>query len=534
MQIKAFAASQRENHCKQATTRGVAVALGAIAGLVIAAMFMVASFAIPALAQETMRLTLQESITLTPSKENTVVITADQEFPTVDAMGVDPSRVEFAVYIVPPGQVFDPKQATSYDLLFGKATPYLGHGGDNTITLKDYLTARGIPAQGSSFVPVMRVYHFDMNTYSEVEKYQVTGNSVVYGLPAEKENEASNPDTGEPSTEPAPAPEPGIDPGANPTPAPESGADPAPAVKDIPVANLTPVLASDHPNVFIRIEDTDVHPVNGLTVTIIDPQGGLHPVTDAKLNSSDETIYKILSLPTSLFDQGLGEYAVELTQPGYNTKRVPVKFAERTTTPVVNEAHGGTVYLEDGKLIVKTDPNAVLKVEFMIDPRIEDDLIEVDASKIVQTSAGVYEVDFSNLVDQLDKHKVVKVIAAASDRAPSDIVIVGVQQKRLATEEPAATESTEAPGANEISETDEPSEEAIEAIGDETEVIILPALNPVSSDNQLAPTTNKPVQKPTRKAQPAKLPKTSDIIPLVFIALFAGVSLISLGAAVRR
>lgn len=406
------------------------------------------------------------------------------EIPSPDPGFIDPSQVKLGVYRVPKGQTFDQSQRSQYAKLFEKS--YSGDGTDTTFQLGDYVPKSALPQPGDTLVAYLDVYAFDMTTYSETIKESVF--SQPYSLPGEAEPgvNPTEPEVGrlivkfqtqggEPlqggdfeiiqltgtgtkqTLEQMPygkyivrlslvpegyAP---IEPRqytvdinkANPQAEvvfafnrENLEGDPE-KEKAIPYANLTPILAPDHPSFFIRIEDPEVHPVKGLTVTLIDPKGGRHPVLDAKLNRSDETPYKILALPMALFrDLGLGAFKVELKQAGYQTTLVPLTLAPRTQIPVVNETDDGFVFVSDHKMTVKTEPEVRLEITFLMDPRSEENLLSIDASHIQETSSGHYVIDFTHLADQLANHKIVKVVAIKAGKAPSEIVEVSLKQMR--------------------------------------------------------------------------------------------------------
>lgn len=494
----------------------------------------------------------------TESGTYSVQLNITPSIPGLDPGFLDPSKVMLGVYHVPKDETFDPSQRSKYSKIFERQ--YSGNGSDTTFTLQDYVTKNALPKPGDSLVAYLDVYALDMMTYSEGVKESIF--SVPFTIPgeAEKPVEPSEPEVGsltvkfqtksgttlvggdykiiqltgtgtKDTVKRMPygkyivrldlTPE-----GYIPLEPHQYTVDIDKEHKDveviftfeaeappkeegaIPYVNLTPVLAPDHPSVFIRIEDTDVHPVNGLTVTIIDSNQKRHPVLDAKLNTSDETPYKILALPIKLFaDMGMGNFQIELKQPGYQTTLVPLTIAERTMLPVVNEDDAGYVYVSDNKMTIKTEPHATLNVTFLIDPRSEENILSVDAANITETSDGIYTVDFSALVDQLTEHKIVKVIASKEGKAPSEIVEVALKQKRADD----SADTSEKP-------TPEPPDNSEQPVPNPTDNPSQPVPNPINKPSKPEPIPTdkpwRPVPNPTQTDKPVLDPSEMHTEPM--------------------
>lgn len=241
----------------------------------------------------------------------------------------------------------------------------------------------------------------------------------------------------------------------------------APSEGEIPTVNLTPVLAPDHPNVFIRIEDNNVHPVNGLQISWLNHRKERSKILAPKLNTSDESPYRILSLPLKELPLvGEGTYWVVLSQPGYAETYVRVDIAPRTQLPVVAKENRGYVFLDEGSFTVDTEKDAVLDISFLLDPRLEEGIIHLDPQRDIATDLqGHFVVDFSRFADQLTKHRVVKVIARAPGLADSEIVEVALRKNASEVAASAADNPEEQSGAKEENSDKEAGEQAGERQG---------------------------------------------------------------------
>lgn len=430
-----------------------------------------------------------------------VKIKGEPSIPAYDVMDYDPYEVYVGVLLVPAKESLDPANPDKHPSLIRKK--WTGTEGERIAEISDYLTESSLPKPGDKLIPYVETYAFDMGSYSVTRSAFVTGEPFVIegdapgGSDEEfgslkvifvDENGAEVPG-GDFDITPVSGtgtkelmsrmpfgsyavtctviPE-GYEPNGRTRETVKIDAAsphavvsfklkkeqeaPGPQDKSIPYAMLTPVLAPDHPQVFIRIEDDAVHPVNGLEVEVVAPDGSGHPVLSPKLNSSDETPHKILALPLSEFSEGLGDYLIRLKQDGYTTTEIPFKLAERTATPSVNEADGGYVYVSDGRLSVSTEAEAQLEISFLIDPRLEDGVIRLDPARISSNGAGEFEADFSALAARLSTHRVVKVVAQAPGKAPSDIIEVSLIQKRNeapAPDEPQNPDGPDAPAPGE-------------------------------------------------------------------------------------
>lgn len=454
-----------------------------LAAIVLFSLWGIFSPISPAAATENNAITLSFANTPTlPTKPGNyqVELQASPNFPQPDPGMMDPSKVEVGVYLLKNGETFQSSKKSNYKVLFQKQ--YTSFGDKTTFTVGDYLPASSLPKPGDTLVPFIQTYAFNMATYGEDIKEFIAGEP--YTFPGGGENPPSKSEfgklrvsfldengqnvadgdfeiiqrTGTGTKETMdkmpfgtyivhltklPA---GYElKGDSKISLTLDAANPqqhivfklqkkvAPPAESIPYTLLTPILSPDHPQVFIRIENEEIHPINGLKVYITASNGNTHEVVDAKLNSSDETPHKILALPLTEFKDGFGKYKITLTQAGYQKVEVPFALAPRTNLPIPNAADKGYVYIEDGKLSVTTEAGAKLTVSFLRDPRLEEGIIIIDSEHIKDDGQGEYTIDFSHLKEQLDGYKHVKIVAQASDKAPSDIVTVRLYAKRSAT-----------------------------------------------------------------------------------------------------
>lgn len=448
----------------------------------------------PAAATENNAITLSFANTPTlPTKPGNyqVELQASPSFPQPDPGMMDPSKVEVGIYLLKNGETFQSAKRATYKVLFQKQ--YTSFGDKTTFTVGDYLPASSLPKPGDTLVPFIQTYAFNMATYGEDIKEFIAGEP--YTFPGGGENPPSKPEFGKLQVSFLDENGQNVADGdfeiiqrtgtgtketmdkmpfgtyiVHLTKLPADyelkgdskisltldAANPqqhivfklqkkvAPPAESIPYTLLTPILSPDHPQVFIRIENKEIHPINGLKVYITASNGNAHEVVDAKLNSSDETPYKILALPLTEFKDGFGKYKITLTQAGYQKAEVPFTLAPRTNLPIPNAADKGYVYIEDGKLSVTTEAGVKLTVSFLRDPRLEEGIITIDSEHIKDDGQGKYTIDFSHLKEQLDGYKHVKIVAQAPDKAPSDIVTVRLYAKR-STPNPDNNTGSESP-----------------------------------------------------------------------------------------
>lgn len=465
-----------------------------LAAIVLFSLWGILSPISPAAATENNAITLSFANTPTlPTKPGNyqVELQASPSFPQPDPGMMDPSKVEVGIYLLKNGETFQSAKRATYKVLFQKQ--YTSFGDKTTFTVGDYLPASSLPKPGDTLVPFIQTYAFNMATYGEDIKEFIAGEP--YTFPGGGENPPSKPEFGKLQVSFLDENGQNVADGdfeiiqrtgagtketmdkmpfgtyiVHLTKLPADyelkgdskisltldAANPqqhivfklqkkvAPPAESIPYTLLTPILSPDHPQVFIRIENKEIHPINGLKVYITASNGNAHEVVDAKLNSSDETPYKILALPLTEFKDGFGKYKITLTQAGYQKAEVPFTLAPRTNLPIPNAADKGYVYIEDGKLSVTTEAGVKLTVSFLRDPRLEEGIITIDSEHIKDDGQGKYTIDFSHLKEQLDGYKHVKIVAQAPDKAPSDIVTVRLYAKR-STPNPDNNTGSESP-----------------------------------------------------------------------------------------
>lgn len=205
------------------------------------------------------------------------------------------------------------------------------------------------------------------------------------------------------------------------------GSDPQP----IPFEVMDDPYAPDIPHIYVKLLDENVHPINGLSVTVIRPDGSSEKLYDAKVNDKHILVLKPKDFAAQGKDQPeLGHYTLKLTQPDFQPTDIPINFAERTTTPLVGKAGADHIYKEDGSIEITTDKQAKLWVTFMDNPRSEENLVEIAPNDIDEYPAGTYTVYFEKYRERITTSTVMKVVAQAPHKAKSDIVIVSIKDAR--------------------------------------------------------------------------------------------------------
>lgn len=189
--------------------------------------------------------------------------------------------------------------------------------------------------------------------------------------------------------------------------------------------------ASDIPNVYVKLLDQNVHPMNGLHVTMVRPDGSSKELLDAKVNEK----HILVLTPKDFAAQGEeqpkpGSYILKLTQNNYKPTDVPINFANRTTTPIVGDKSAEHIYKEDNSVEITTDKHAKLWVTFLDNPKSEDNMVEIAADDIYEDPAGTYTVYFAKYQEKIKTSSVMKVLAQAPGKAKSEIVIVSLKDVR--------------------------------------------------------------------------------------------------------